>query len=65
MTVTRKNSQLAQIFIMGLLLAVLVIYFPPYARAWVGDDYVQLGWILDFVQRPFTAYKLFDPTTLG
>ena len=65
MMVTRKNSQLAQIFIMGLLLAVLVIYFPPYARAWVGDDYVQLGWILDFVQRPFTAYKLFDPTTLG
>ncbi|MBK8984866.1 MAG: hypothetical protein IPM39_02105 [Chloroflexi bacterium] len=61
----RNNSQFAQIFILGLILAVVGVYFPPYARAWVGDDYVQLGYILDFVQRPFTAYQLFNPTTLG
>ena len=65
MMATRKNSKLGQMFVLGLILAALVVYFPPYARAWVGDDYVQLGYILPFVARPFTALQLFNPTTLG
>ncbi|MCB8983110.1 MAG: hypothetical protein H6659_04755 [Ardenticatenaceae bacterium] len=65
MAATQKNSKYAQIFVLGLILAGMVIYFPPYARAWVGDDYVQLGYILNFVARPFTAFQLFNPTTLG
>ncbi len=62
---TRKDSQFAQIFVGGLILAALVVYFPPYAGSWVGDDYVQLGYVLNFVQRPFAAFQLFNPTTLG
>lgn len=48
----------------GLLWLTLLIYFPPYARAFVGDDYVQLDYILQFVARPFTAFQLFNPFTL-
>jgi hypothetical protein len=60
-----KNSQFVQIiFVAGLILAAVVVYFPPYARAWVGDDYVQLGYVLEFVAEPLTAVRLFNPFTL-
>ena len=47
--------------IVALLLATLSIYLPPYARAFVGDDYVQLSYVRDFLERPFSAYQVFNP----
>ena len=45
----------------ALLLATLLIYWPPYAGAFVGDDYVQLRYVRDFLERPFSAYQVFNP----
>lgn len=61
----KQRPHLWQGFLVGLILAMMVLYFPPYARSFVGDDYVQLDYVLPFATRPFTALKLFDPTWLG
>lgn len=49
----------------AIIWLMLLIYFPPYADAFVGDDYVQLDYILKYVQRPLTAIKLFNPFAIG
>lgn len=42
------------------LLATLV-YIPPYKLTFVGDDYVQLGYIAPFLEQPAAALRVFDP----
>ena len=59
-----KQSVLAKFGIVALILLTVVLYFPPYADAWVGDDYIQFDFIEPFVQRPFTAFQLFNPYEL-
>ncbi len=51
--------------VVGLILAMMVLFFPPYARSFVGDDYVQLDYVLAFAARPLAAIRLFDPNWLG
>jgi hypothetical protein len=60
----RNEIKAAQMFVVGLILTAALLYFPPYAWAWVGDDYVQLGYVLGFLERPFTAIQLFNPYSL-
>lgn len=62
--VQRKVLHPAQFITLGLTLVATFIYFPPYARAFVGDDYVQLDYILEYVSRPLTAVRLLNPYTL-
>lgn len=60
----QKQSVLAKFGIVALILATLIIFFPPFAHAWVGDDYIQFDYIKPFFLRPFSAYKLFNPYEL-
>lgn len=49
------------LFLAGMLLAALLLYLPPYKTHFVGDDYVQLGYVAGFLQRPWEAYRVFNP----
>ncbi len=44
---------------------MMLIFFPPYATAFVGDDYVQLDYVLEFVKRPFSLFEVFNPYWTG
>lgn len=59
-----KQSVLAKFGFVTLILFTIMLYFPPYADAWVGDDYIQFDYIKPFFERPFTAYQLFNPYEL-
>ncbi len=61
----RNESKGVHIFLLvGLILGTALLYFPPYKGAWVGDDYVQLDYVLEFLKRPLSAIKLLNPYTL-
>ncbi len=64
MITSRKHSVLAKLGIVALILVTLIIFFPPFAHAWVGDDYIQFDYIKPFFARPSTAWKLFNPYEL-
>ena len=57
----RNESNRAYIFVVGIILGAALLYFPPYAWAWVGDDYVQFDYVAAFWQRPLSAIQLFNP----
>jgi hypothetical protein len=57
----RKLFHPTQFVLPGLVLLTIFVYLPPYHAAFVGDDYVQLDYISEFLSRPFTAYRVFDP----
>ena len=59
-----RNKLLTQLALAGLLLITLSIYFPPFAWAFVGDDYVQFDYIKDVIARPWLSLSLFNPYTL-
>jgi hypothetical protein len=44
-----------------LALLAFIVYLPPYAGSFIGDDYVQLDRISDLLSRPWAAYELLDP----
>ncbi|MCA9935441.1 MAG: hypothetical protein H6662_02670 [Ardenticatenaceae bacterium] len=62
---SQRKLRWVQFSTVGIILAMMLIYFPPYANAFVGDDYVQLDYILEFVKRPFTLLTVFNPYWLG
>ena len=45
----------------GLLLLLLAVYVPAYNWAFIGDDYVQFGYIRELVEEPATFFRAFDP----
>lgn len=51
----------AKLAVCALILVTMLVYFPRYATYFVGDDYIQFDYIKEFVQRPYTAYQLFNP----
>jgi hypothetical protein len=57
----RKESNVAYIFVLGIILGAALLYFPPYAWAWVGDDYIQFDYVLEFLKRPLSAIQLLNP----
>jgi hypothetical protein len=44
-----------------LVLLIFVVFIPPYAASFIGDDYVQLDRISDLLARPWAAYELLNP----
>lgn len=59
-----RNKLTAKLALIGLLLITLSIYFPPFAWAFVGDDYVQFDYIKDVIAQPWLSLSLFNPYTL-
>lgn len=45
----------------ALFLLAFLLYLPPYKQAFVGDDYVQLGYISSFLQRPLSGLQTLNP----
>ncbi len=46
----------------GMIMLITALYMPPYSTEFVGDDFVQLGFIAEFLGHPATAYQVFHPT---
>lgn len=46
----------------GVILIVTALYVPPYSMDFVGDDFIQLDFIAEFLDRPATAFQVFHPT---
>ena len=46
---------------LGLLLLSLILYLPPYKLAFIGDDYLQLGYIAEFLDAPGQVIHVFNP----
>ena len=49
-------------FVVGLLLGAALLYFPPYAWAWVGDDYVQFDYVLAMDRDNYSDLLAVCPT---
>jgi hypothetical protein len=62
MLIRMQNTHTIKLILIGLLLLIFWIYLPPFANSWVGDDYVQLGYVKEFVERPLTFPRIFHPT---
>jgi hypothetical protein len=45
----------------AIILLVAVLYLPPYKEAFVGDDYLQLGYIAGFLDDPLASLRVFHP----
>lgn len=45
----------------ALFLLSIIIYLPPYDRAFVGDDYLHLGYVVEFLQQPAAVLNVFKP----
>lgn len=45
----------------ALFLLSMVIFLPPYRDAFVGDDYLHLGYIAEFLPQPTAALRVLDP----
>lgn len=45
----------------GLILGALWLYLPPYTDSFVGDDFVQLWRIREFLDSPFKSFLVFSP----
>ncbi|MBK8906230.1 MAG: glycosyltransferase family 39 protein [Anaerolineaceae bacterium] len=56
-----RNKLLTQLALAGLILITLSIYYPPFAWAFVGDDYVQFDYIKEVIANPWMGLALFNP----
>lgn len=56
-----RNKLTAKFALIGLLLITLSSYFPPFAWAFVGDDYVQFDYIKEVIAHPWLSLALFNP----
>jgi hypothetical protein len=65
MVKSRKQTLTINLVLAGLILITYFIYFPPFADAFVGDDYIQFDYIKEFLHRPFAAIQLFNPYHLS
>ncbi|MCA9926689.1 MAG: hypothetical protein KC421_30185, partial [Anaerolineales bacterium] len=52
---------LPKLLLIALMLVTVIVLYPPFAHGWVGDDYVQLGYVRELVKRPLTFYRIFNP----
>ena len=62
MNVREHTKLVAKGLLITLLLVTFFIYYPSFAHGWVGDDYVQLGYVREVVKRPFSFLQIFHPT---
>ena len=61
-TVRKQTKLIVKGLLITLMLVTFVNYYPPFAHGWVGDDYVQLGYVREIVERPLTFLQIFHPT---
>jgi hypothetical protein len=63
----RVTSQKAVSFLVvgGLLWLSLLLYFPPYATEFVGDDFVQVGMVAEWSENPARGIAAFNPGWSG
>jgi hypothetical protein len=59
------NKALSFLLVGGLLLLALLLYFPPYATEFVGDDFVQVGMVDGWIDNPAAGIATFDPGWSG
>lgn len=64
MSSTRKHFLMVTAVLIGLILLVWWVYYPPFARYFVGDDYIQFDYVKQFWQRPYLAFQLLNPYQL-
>lgn len=57
----RRGTSYALFILAGVICLSLVVFLPPYRTSFVGDDYIQLGFIKSFVANPAGALQLFLP----
>ena len=61
---TRNRFLLTTAVLVGLILLTWWVYYPPFVRYFVGDDYIQFDYVKQFWQRPYLAWQLLNPFTL-
>ncbi len=64
MSRTRNRFLLTTAVLIGLILLTWWVYYPPFVRYFVGDDYIQFDYVKQFWQRPYLAFQLLNPYTL-
>ena len=64
MSRARKHFLLTTAVLTGLLLLTWWVYYPPFIRYFVGDDYIQFDYVKQFWERPYLAWQLFNPYAL-
>ncbi len=65
MSRARKHFLLTTAVLIGLILLAWWVYYPPFVRYFVGDDYIQFDYVKQFWQRPYLAWQLLNPYTLN
>lgn len=45
----------------AIILLAAALYLPPYKEAFVGDDYLHLGYIAGFLDNPLRSLRVFHP----
>lgn len=56
-----RNKLFQQLTLAGLILITLLLYYPPFDWAFVGDDYVQFDYIKEVIADPTVGISLFNP----
>src|SRR5690554_585154 len=50
-----------QLVLAAIILLAAALYLPPYKEAFVGDDYLHLGYIAGFLDNPLRSLRVFYP----
>ena len=60
-----RNKLYPRLALIGLILMTLLIYYPPFDWALVGDDYVQFDYIKQAIANPWAYFALLNPYEIG
>ncbi|WP_420643828.1 hypothetical protein [Candidatus Leptofilum sp.] len=60
-----RNKLYSRLAFIGLILITLLIYYPPFDWAFVGDDYVQFDYIKAGMANPWAYFSLLNPYENG
>lgn len=60
---SRSNHRnvVSRYLLLTIFLVAFALYIPPYATEFVGDDYLHLGYVAEFLSNPLSAWKTLDP----
>ncbi|MEZ4590442.1 MAG: glycosyltransferase family 39 protein [Chloroflexota bacterium] len=60
-----RNKLYPKLAFIGLILITLLIYYPPFDWAFVGDDYVQFDYIKQAMANHWAYFALLNPYEIG
>ena len=63
--VMTRNKLYPRLALIGLILIALLIYYPPFDWALVGDDYVQFDYIKQGIANHWAYFTLLNPYEIG